>query len=281
MNILGLVSSPRRLGNSEIVVKEMMNRLPEEWDKKMIRLNDLRIDRCKGCYACLPAEKECVIKDDFNFFLDHIRAADKIILAAPVYWLGQQTSLKLINDRMIAIQNNSAEYFTGKQCVIVIPHSIKEWEGYAREATMHFARFLGLNVTGTLLVHETLPGDVVNQKTLDSIRKLAMSLVDQSIVDFKDPDTVYCPDCDSSLLQIFHQGKWRCPMCAAHGEWSIHNGSFALSWQPGEHRRYTQEGMVEHGRLLDQIKQEFIRKKDSVVTAQNQYRSMDLWVKPE
>jgi multimeric flavodoxin WrbA len=76
VKILGLVSSPRRLGNSEIVVKEMMNRLPDDWDKQMIRLNDLRIDRCKGCYACLPKEKRCVLKDNLNFFLDHIRAAD-------------------------------------------------------------------------------------------------------------------------------------------------------------------------------------------------------------
>jgi NAD(P)H-dependent FMN reductase len=281
VKILGIVSSPRRLGNSEIVVKEMMNRLPDDWDKQMIRLNDLQIDRCKGCYACLPKEKRCVLKDDLNFFLDHILAADKVIIAAPVYWLGQQTSLKLINDRMISIQNNGAEYFTGKQCVIVIPHSIKEWDGYAREATMHFARFLGLDVTSTLIINETLPGDVVNHKILDSIQRLAMSLVDHSIVDFTDPDKVYCPDCGSSLLQIFHQGKWCCPMCAANGEWSVHDGNFNLSWQPGEHRRYTQEGMLEHGRLLDQIKDEFIRRKDSVVTVQNQYRGIDLWVRPE
>jgi hypothetical protein len=49
-------------------------------------------------------------------------------------------------------------------------------------------------------------------------------------------------------------------MCAATGEWSVHDGNFDLSWQPGEHRRYTQEAMMEHGHLLDQIKEEFIRK---------------------
>jgi hypothetical protein len=53
-----------------------------------------------------------------------------------------------------------------------------------------------------------------------------------------------------------------------------------LSWHPVEYRRYTQEGMMEHGYLLDQIKDEFIRKKESTAAVQNQYRSSDLWVKP-
>lgn len=281
MRVLGLVASPRRVGNSEIIVQEMMNMLPEDWEKEMIRLNDLRIDLCKACYACLPKEKRCILNDDLNFLLDRIKAADKVIIAAPVYSLGQQTTLKLVNDRMISIQNNGEEYFTGKQCVIVIPHVVKDWEGYAREATMHFARFFGLNVTGVLTVRAVLPGDVANAETLDKIGTLAKSLVDNSTVDFSDPEKVYCPDCGSSLLQISRKGKWRCVMCASEGEWSVNDGDFALSWSPGDHRRFTLEGVKIHGGVLTEIKNEFIRRKEQVALIHKKYKNCDLWVKPD
>ena len=54
MRILGLVASPRRLGNSEILVKEIMSVLPAEWPKEMIRLPDLNIKNCTGL-LCLSA----------------------------------------------------------------------------------------------------------------------------------------------------------------------------------------------------------------------------------
>ena len=282
MNVLGLVASPRRLGNSEIIVKEMMNLLPDRWEKKMLQLNDLRIERCKACYACLPSDKRCIIQDDLNFFLDAIKAADKVIIAAPVYYLGQQTSLKLINDRMISLQTKSAEYFTGKQCVIAVPHTVPDWEGYAREATMHFARFLGLTVTGVAVINAELPGDAVqDEASLDTIRKLAQSLVDNSVVDLSDPEKAYCPECGSSLLQIFHQGKWRCVMCAASGHWTAGNGRFVLDMEPSHHRRYTMEGMDEHGAVLNEVKANYISRRAVVGEVQNRYRPMDIWIRPE
>lgn len=281
MKVLGLVASPRRLGNSEIIVKEMMNLLPANWEKKMLQLNDLKIERCKACYACLPTDKRCIIQDDLNFFLDEIKAADKVIIAAPVYYLGQHTSLKLINDRMISVQTKSAEYFTGKQCVIAIPHTVPDWEGYAREATMHFARFLGLNVTGTAVINAELPGDAVNETSLTVIKKLARSLLDNSALALSDQDKAYCLDCGSSLLQIFHQGRWRCVMCAAAGHWTAGNGRFKLTIEPSAHRRYTLAGMEEHGTILNEVKANFISRRAEVAAVQNRYRPMDLWIKPE
>lgn len=280
MKVLGLVASARKLGNSEIIVKEMLKSLPDNWDKKMIRLSDLRIDQCKACYACLPQGKDCILQDDLNFFLSRIREADKVIISAPVYYLGQHTSLKLINDRMIAIQNDSSKYFRNKQCVIVIPHTIPDWEGYAREATMHFARFLGLNVTGTLIVNKTLPGDVLDDDSLTKIREMATSLVDNSTVDFRDPELVYCPECDSSLLQIRRNGGWRCVMCGAASDWEVNEGEFLMNGSPSEFKRFSREGMEEHGHILTDIKEEYIRRRKEVAANQDAYKEINYWLKP-
>ena len=59
MKVLGLVASPRNLGNSEILVKEMLASLPYTIEKEMIRLSALAIQPCKACYACLPDGWHC------------------------------------------------------------------------------------------------------------------------------------------------------------------------------------------------------------------------------
>lgn len=114
MRVLGLVASARKLGNSEILVKEMLAALPDIVEKAMIRLPDLNIDQCRACYACLGADKSCVIADDLSFLLDNIRTADAIIIGTPCYFLGTHTSLKMIGDRLISVLQNGDE-FTGKK----------------------------------------------------------------------------------------------------------------------------------------------------------------------
>ena len=68
MKVLALVASQRKLGNSEILAKEMLSALPDTVEKEMIRLTDLEIQGCKACYACLAEETGYVIQDDLHFF---------------------------------------------------------------------------------------------------------------------------------------------------------------------------------------------------------------------
>ena len=72
MRVVGLVSSPRRGGNSELAVKEVLSRFPDDWEKTMIRLNELNINLCKACYGCLPEGTKCKVSDDLDFLVRHI-----------------------------------------------------------------------------------------------------------------------------------------------------------------------------------------------------------------
>ena len=83
MKVLGIVSSPRKAGNSELAVKEILSQLPDSWEKEMIRLNELNIKYCTACYACIPADKKCKLDDDLDFFIERVRNADKIVIGAP------------------------------------------------------------------------------------------------------------------------------------------------------------------------------------------------------
>lgn len=70
--VLGLVVSNRKLGNSEILVKEIMGNIPEECNRELIRLTDLEIKPCKACYRCLQPDNACPVRDDFNFVIGKI-----------------------------------------------------------------------------------------------------------------------------------------------------------------------------------------------------------------
>ena len=51
--ILGIIGSPRKLGNCEIMVKEISRNITEPHDLRLLRLTDFDIRPCTGCYACL------------------------------------------------------------------------------------------------------------------------------------------------------------------------------------------------------------------------------------
>lgn len=273
MNILGLVASERKLGNSEILAKEMLEAL--DGDKRLLRLSELRIETCHACYACLPSGKPCVIPDDLTFFLDQIRWADVIVLASPCYFLGAHTSIKQISDRLITVLNDG-EQFRGKRCVVAVSYGVDDWEGYAREMAVNFARFLHLEVRGTLVARAANPGEVIRPDLLAQAHALARQLVEPSTA--ASPAATYtCADCGSSLLQIKPSGQVRCVMCGLTGQLSVENNSFSLMFQPGEHSRFSAPGMAEHGQRLESIKAEYIAKRKELLTLRKHYTQQDDW----
>ena len=81
MDILALVGSPRRLGNSELMAKEISRHISEPHRLKLVRLPEMDIRPCRACYSCLFDEKTCPQGDDFPQILNALVQADGLILA--------------------------------------------------------------------------------------------------------------------------------------------------------------------------------------------------------
>ncbi len=277
MKVLALVGSPRRLGNSEILAKEMLAALPADAEKEMVRLTELRIEPCRACYACLPAERGCVIEDDLAFLLARVKAADAVVIAAPCYFLGAHTSVKTVGDRLIAILANSAEY-AGKRCVTAVTYGIPGWEGYAREMVMNFARFLHLEVVGSMLVQAASPGEAARPEVLAEARALAGRLLAGG-ADVSLPGVCTCRRCGSSLLQISPDGEVRCPMCDARGRLRAAGAGMAVEFAPDGHGRFSPAGKDEHAALLTAIKERYLATRSELFQLRKPYEGLDLWVK--
>ncbi len=100
MKILAINGSPRRKGNTTILLHELLQEaqkagaLTEE-----IYAEELNLKYCRGCLRC-NLIKRCAIRgDDWNRVSENIRQADALIFATPVYFRHVTASLKKVLDR--------------------------------------------------------------------------------------------------------------------------------------------------------------------------------------
>jgi multimeric flavodoxin WrbA len=131
--LLGIVASPRKLGNSELFVKELYRQLSGLWKLKLLRLPELDIKPCRGCYRCLCGEMMCPQKDDFHLAMETLIQSDAYAVAAPTYFLGAHASLKCFLDRGLSLYNN-VDKLWGKPAVGVAIAGNKGMEGWTKLA---------------------------------------------------------------------------------------------------------------------------------------------------
>lgn len=97
--ILIISSSPRKNGNSELLVKEFANGALEKGNQvEIIYLREKQYSFCKGCLACQKI-KHCVIDDDAVEIASKMHDSDIIVFATPVYYYSVSGQLKTILDR--------------------------------------------------------------------------------------------------------------------------------------------------------------------------------------
>ncbi len=138
--------------------------------------NELNLKYCTDCYSCIPENKVCKLDDDLAFVLDHVRRADKVIIAEPAYFLGGHTAMKVLMDRLLSILMNYRE-FEGKECVLVASYGLHKWEGLVKEDMIILAREFNLTIVDSAVLLATLPGDSVTGENLKIVTRLAQSLM--------------------------------------------------------------------------------------------------------
>jgi len=96
---IGIVGSPRKNGNTEILTKHTLRAIEEEGlDTELIRLAGLDIRPCDACMVCREGE-QCPIDDDLLPIYTKMKEADAVILASPVYFGSATALLKALMDR--------------------------------------------------------------------------------------------------------------------------------------------------------------------------------------
>ncbi|OGO18969.1 MAG: hypothetical protein A2Z15_06785 [Chloroflexi bacterium RBG_16_50_11] len=93
MKAVGIVGSPRKAGNTEILTAHCLKAIAEEGlETELIRLAGLDIKGCNACGYCFEHAGQCSIEDDFQPIHKKMLAADIIVVGSPVYY-GSATAL--------------------------------------------------------------------------------------------------------------------------------------------------------------------------------------------
>lgn len=101
MKVVAFNGSPRRNGNTSILIDEMFKILQKEGiETEMIQLGNKLVHGCTACGLCKEIrDGKCHIKNDhLNFCIEKMVEADGIIIGTPVYFADVTTEVKALID---------------------------------------------------------------------------------------------------------------------------------------------------------------------------------------
>ena len=99
MKIVAFLGSPRKNGNSELLLNEAVKGAGAAGsDVRIFDLNLLKLTPCQNCGGC-DTTGTCVVDDDMAEIYKEIRSADRLILASPIFFFGLSAQSKTMIDR--------------------------------------------------------------------------------------------------------------------------------------------------------------------------------------
>ncbi|MGD9159644.1 MAG: flavodoxin family protein [Desulfobacteraceae bacterium] len=102
MKVLAINGSPRKDGNTAIMIKTVLEELEKEGiETELLQFSGKTIQGCKACLKCFEnKDNKCVFEnDDFNQCFAKMIEADGIILGSPTYFTDVTSEMKGLIDR--------------------------------------------------------------------------------------------------------------------------------------------------------------------------------------
>jgi len=179
MKMLGIVGSPRKGGNTEILVSEALRVLQEEGlETEMIRLADYRVEPCDGCLACRSLG-ECTQDDDFAPLFDKMVASDGFIVGSPVYFSGPTPQVLALLHRAGYLANAVGRPFERKVGGPMVV-ARRAGQNFALAQLLFFFLYHGMIVPGSTYWNMAFgrePGEVANDgEGLRTVRNFASNV---------------------------------------------------------------------------------------------------------
>ncbi|MCL2670273.1 MAG: flavodoxin family protein [Syntrophaceae bacterium] len=117
MKVIAFNGSPRKDGNTAILIETVFAELNQRGiETELIPLANREIRGCIACMGCAKAkDRHCAVrKDAANEFIDHMLAADGIILGSPSYFQDITAEMKALIDRAGFVARSNDRMFKHK-----------------------------------------------------------------------------------------------------------------------------------------------------------------------
>lgn len=256
MKILGIVASHRRLGNTEILVKEALMGAEEQGaEVEIMRWTNYEILPCDGLATCLFGGTGCALRDrdDHDYLLHKIYDCDGLIFGAPCYLLEVPAIVRRFIDRLFVLMGSPPPpSMRGKPAAIIIPYATRGWTTYAFLQPNLLLQELGMEVIDRALIHiQAMSESAADQKALERAHNVGSEVANAA----KTGDTTYkgepgvCPVCHDRNIHIFKDNKTvECGLCGIRGTLSIKNGEIKVNFDKEQipWYRFSRENMYRH-----------------------------------
>lgn len=176
--VLGISASNRVWGNSEIAVKATLIAAHGAGaEVRFIRLPDLAIEQCRGCFKCLGPEGKCALDDDLVRLVEAVDAARGLVLASPVYFGLPPAPVVSLLDRLLVRTPREGSAPPKKRAVTVTIMGNRKWRGIAEPVVNMTVGLLGFDLAESLEFVAEGPGEVLSLPGAEDRLGLAGKLV--------------------------------------------------------------------------------------------------------
>ena len=166
-NVLLLNGSPRRKGNTRLVLQKMAALLEEIYTVELLDLCSLNLSGCSACDGCQKNGGHCVCQDDSDAVIQKVVQADVVLFGTPVYWWGMSAQLKMAIDKFYS---QDGAFQTKKKTMGVVAVGASELENpqyrLIREQFACIAEHLHWDLAFSLSFSAYEPGEIANTPTL-------------------------------------------------------------------------------------------------------------------
>ena len=256
MKVLGVVASHRRLGNTEILVKEALMAAEEQGaEVEIMRWTDYEILPCDGLATCLFGGAACALKDkdDHNYLLEKIYQCDGLIFGAPCYLLEVPAIVKRFIDRLFVLMSSPPPpSMRGKPAAIIVPYATRGWTSYALLQPNLMLLQLKMAIIDRALIHiQAMSETSADQRALERARKVGVEVATA----IKTGDITYqgepgiCPICHDRNIHILKDNETvECGLCGIRGKLRIENGKIKVHFPEEQIKwhRFSEENAYRH-----------------------------------
>ena len=177
MNILILSGSPRKGGNTDLLVEAFVKGASQKHHVEIVPVRDYKVNPCMGCNACFRNEQHtCSQKDDMPLIYEKMAHADMLVIASPVYFYGLSAQLKAVIDRC---HNPIRDTFRIKKMALLLVGAATLPELFDSILAQYqlCLNFFKLEDAGRVLVCGVKDkGDIKNTDALNEASKLGQSI---------------------------------------------------------------------------------------------------------
>jgi multimeric flavodoxin WrbA len=188
MKVMGFVGSPRKGGNTDVLVSEVLRGAVEAGATvEKVYLNDLDARGCQACDTCRSGEgyTGCILDDDMPAVHKRLVEADAFVLGCPIYCFGPSAQAKIFLDRWYGLgyreNGERKSMLRGKRMVLCLVYG--DDNPFTSGAINAFGTFrdeaewCGVEMTSVLYGTASKPGEIkqnaaIMQEAYDVGRRL-------------------------------------------------------------------------------------------------------------